>query len=122
MKEFSDRLLKVVNQIRVLGEELTDQRIVEKVLVSLPEKFESKISSLEESRNLNEISLAELINALQATEQRRQIRKEESLENAFLSRQRNRFQQQRMPRQNMPRPMTNTPRREPNKAQPRRNF
>ena len=58
-KEFSDRLLKVVNQIRILGEELSDKRVVEKVLVSLLNKFEAKISSLEESRDLNEISLLE---------------------------------------------------------------
>ena len=68
LKEFTDRLLKVVNQIRILGEDLSDKRVVEKVLVSLPERFEAKISSLEESRDLNQISLAELINALQATE------------------------------------------------------
>lgn len=68
LKEFSDRLLKVVNQIRILGEDLSDKRVVEKVLISLLERFEAKISSLEESRDLNQISLAELINALQATE------------------------------------------------------
>ena len=40
IKEFSDKLMKVVNQIRLLGEELNDKRVVEKVLVSLLEKFE----------------------------------------------------------------------------------
>ena len=53
LKEFTDRLLKVVNQIRILGEDLSDRRVVEKVLISLPERFEAKISSLEESRDLN---------------------------------------------------------------------
>ena len=67
VKEFTDRLLKVVNQIRVLGEDLPDKRVVEKVLVSLPEKFEAKISSLEEVRDLDQISVSELINALQET-------------------------------------------------------
>ena len=68
IKDFFDKLIKVVNQIRLLGEELNDKRVVEKVLVSLPEKFELKISSLEDSRNLSQITLSELINALQATE------------------------------------------------------
>ncbi|XP_060673929.1 uncharacterized protein LOC132804054 [Ziziphus jujuba] len=77
--------MKVVNQIRILGEELGDRRVVEKVLISLPEKFEAKISFLEESRDLNQISLSELVNALQATEQRRSIRQEEALESAFLA-------------------------------------
>ncbi|XP_060668182.1 uncharacterized protein LOC132799733 [Ziziphus jujuba] len=85
VKDFIDRLMKVVNQIRILGEELSDRRVVEKVLVSLPEKFEANISSLEESRDLNQISLSELVNALQATEQRRSIRQEEALESAFLA-------------------------------------
>lgn len=77
MKDFTDRLLKVVNQIRVLGEELLDTRVVKMVLVSLPERFETKISSVEKSRCLGEISLSELINALQAAEQRRAFRQEE---------------------------------------------
>nr|KYP40246.1 hypothetical protein KK1_038439 [Cajanus cajan] len=42
VKEFADRLSKVVTQIRLLGEELSDQRVVEKILVCLPERFESK--------------------------------------------------------------------------------
>ena len=71
IKDFTTRLLNVVNQIRFLGEQLSDTRIVEKVLVALPERFESKISSLEESRNLSEITLTDLVNTLQATEQRR---------------------------------------------------
>ena len=87
IKDFTTRLLNVVNQIRFLGEQLSDTRIVEKVLVALPERFDSKISSLEESRNLSEITLTELVNALQATEQRRQIRKEESLKNALFMKQ-----------------------------------
>ncbi|XP_016751812.1 uncharacterized protein [Gossypium hirsutum] len=40
VKEYSDRLMKVVNQIRLHGEEFPDKRIVEKVLVSILERFE----------------------------------------------------------------------------------
>lgn len=39
-KEYMDRVVKVVNQIRILGEEFLESRIVEKVLVTLPERFE----------------------------------------------------------------------------------
>jgi hypothetical protein len=83
IRDFSDRLLSIVNKIRLLGEELSDQRVVEKILVTLPERFESKISSLEEAKDLSKISLGELLNALQAQEQRRTIRQEESMEGAF---------------------------------------
>ncbi|XP_022848701.1 uncharacterized protein LOC111371002 [Olea europaea var. sylvestris] len=80
VKEYADRLMKVVNKIRLLGDDLPDRRIVEKVLISLPEKFEAKISSLEDSRDLSSITLSELVNALQATEQRRLLRQEEQVE------------------------------------------
>ncbi|KAK6161466.1 hypothetical protein DH2020_004847 [Rehmannia glutinosa] len=83
VKEYTDRLVKVVNQIRLLGEELTEKRIVEKVLVSLPERFEAKISSLEDSRDFSKLTLSELINALQALEQRRALRLEDTPESAF---------------------------------------
>lgn len=62
VKDYSDRLMKIVNQITLLGEDLPEIRVVEKVLVSLPERFESKISSLEDSRDLSQLSLAELVN------------------------------------------------------------
>ena len=70
VKKFSDKISKIVMQIRLHGEELSDQRVVEKILVCLPERFESKISSLEENRDFSKITLAGLINVLQATEQR----------------------------------------------------
>lgn len=40
VKEITDRLLKVVTQIRLVGEELSDKCVVEKILVCLPEMFE----------------------------------------------------------------------------------
>ena len=57
IKEFSSQISKLVNQVRFFGEEFPDSRIVEKVLVSLPEKFEHKICSLEDSKDFAEMSL-----------------------------------------------------------------
>ncbi|RVX08755.1 hypothetical protein CK203_011054 [Vitis vinifera] len=54
IKEYVDRLMEVVNKIRLLGEDLTNQRVVEKVLVSLPERLKSKLSSLENSKGFNQ--------------------------------------------------------------------
>ena len=66
VKDYTDKLLMLANKIRMLGEEFSDTREVEKILVTLLERFESKISSLAESRDLSIIILSELINALQA--------------------------------------------------------
>jgi len=74
IKEYFDRLLIVVNKIRLLCEDLPDRRIVEKVLVSLLERFDAKISSLEDSRDLTKISLIELMNSMQTQEQRRLLK------------------------------------------------
>lgn len=61
---------------------------MEKVLVSIPKKFESKIFTFKESQNLNKIALSELIIVLQAMNQMRQIRKKESIKGGFVADQR----------------------------------
>uniref|UniRef100_A0A6M2ESX7 Uncharacterized protein n=1 Tax=Populus davidiana TaxID=266767 RepID=A0A6M2ESX7_9ROSI len=85
IKDFSSQISKLVNQVRLLGEDFPDSRIVEKVLVSLPEKFEHKIYSLEDSKDFFEISLQELVNALQAVEERQAYRQEGSSEGALVA-------------------------------------
>uniref|UniRef100_A0A2P2JZB8 Retrovirus-related Pol polyprotein from transposon TNT 1-94 n=1 Tax=Rhizophora mucronata TaxID=61149 RepID=A0A2P2JZB8_RHIMU len=87
IKEYGDKLLKLVNQIRVLGEDFLNRNIVQKVLVSMPERFEVKISSLEDLKDLNTISLPELLNSLQAQGQRRLLRQEENIEGVFFMKQ-----------------------------------
>ncbi|XP_040960978.1 uncharacterized protein [Gossypium hirsutum] len=83
VKEYSDRLLSIANKVRLLGSELNDSRIVEKLLVTVPEKFEATITTLENTKDLSKISLAELLNALQAQEQRRSMRQEGVIEGAL---------------------------------------
>ncbi|KAG8493853.1 hypothetical protein CXB51_011152 [Gossypium anomalum] len=66
VKQYADRIMATVNNIRLLGDEFSDKRVVENVITTLPEKYEEKISSLEDSRDLSTIFLTELINALYA--------------------------------------------------------
>ena len=56
IKEYYDKLLFIVNKVRLLGKDFSDERVVRKILVTLPEKYESKISSPEESKDLSSIS------------------------------------------------------------------
>ncbi|XP_031276267.1 uncharacterized protein LOC116134749 [Pistacia vera] len=63
VKEYVDRLMNMVNKIRLLREEITNKRIVEKVL---------------DSKDLSQITLTELVHALRAQEQRRKLRQEDS--------------------------------------------
>ena len=84
IKVYSDKLLEIVNKVRLLGTEFTDSRIVQKILVTVPEKFEATISSIENSKDVSSITLAELLNALQAQEQRRLMRQASSVDGAFF--------------------------------------
>ena len=68
MKEYFERLLSIANRVKLLGSSLADSRIVEKILVTVPERFEATINTLENTKDLSKITLAELLNALQAQE------------------------------------------------------
>ncbi|XP_022877128.1 uncharacterized protein LOC111395387 [Olea europaea var. sylvestris] len=80
IKEYSDKLLGIVNKVRLLGTEFTDSRIVEKILIIVPERYEASITTLENTKDLSQITLAELLNALQAQEQRRLMRRDGIIE------------------------------------------
>ena len=82
-KEYCSKLIEVVNQMRAYGEAITDERIVQKILISLTEKYDSIVAAIEESRDLSTLSVTELMGSLQAHEQRLDRRNEATLENAF---------------------------------------
>ncbi|EOY14354.1 Uncharacterized protein TCM_033746 [Theobroma cacao] len=84
IKEYYDKIMKLFNQLRLLGEDLSERKIVNKVLVSLPEKFEAKISSLEDSKDLSQLMVTELVNTLQAQEQRCFIQNDGQVEGALM--------------------------------------
>ncbi|CAH9130550.1 unnamed protein product [Cuscuta epithymum] len=78
VKEYGNRLMSIVNQIKLLGGDFSSQRVVHKLLVTLPERYETKISSLEDTKDLSKLTVLELINSLHAVDQRRSMREEEN--------------------------------------------
>ena len=64
IKDYSDRLLSIANKVRLLGSKLNDSRIVEKILVTVPERYEAIVTILENTKDLSKISLTELLNSL----------------------------------------------------------
>lgn len=63
VNKYSNKIFFIVNQIHLLGEDFPYSKIVEKVLVILPRGFESKISSLNVYKDLNNILIPELMSA-----------------------------------------------------------
>ena len=66
--EFYAKLKDIVNFAMNLGETIPKSKIVRKVLKSLPERFHAKITTKEESKDINKIPLIELVGNLQTYE------------------------------------------------------
>ncbi|KAH9793968.1 DUF4219 domain-containing protein [Citrus sinensis] len=89
IKDYSDRLLSIANKVRLLGSEFTNSRIVQKILVTVPERYEATITTFVNTKDLSKISLAELLNALQAPDQRRLMRGDTTTEGALAAKHQN---------------------------------
>ncbi|XP_043721113.1 uncharacterized protein LOC122668640 [Telopea speciosissima] len=70
VEQFMSRVNEIINSIRGLGEELKDAVVVKKILRSLPKLYNPKVSAIEESKNLNTLSIDELHGTLTAYEMR----------------------------------------------------
>jgi len=62
--EFYVKLKDMVNSTFNLGEQILEPKIIKKILRSLPERFHTKITIIEESKDLVPIPLIELIENL----------------------------------------------------------
>jgi hypothetical protein len=80
--QFMTSVKHLVHQIRSQGEDIPDQKIVEKVLRSLPEKFNMVVVAIEESKDLTTFTIDQLLGSLLSHEARLQ-RENTSLESSF---------------------------------------
>ena len=66
--EFYAKLKDIIKSVFNLGETIPEPKIVRKVLRSLPERFHTKITAIEESKDIDKIPLTELVGNLQTYE------------------------------------------------------
>jgi hypothetical protein len=85
VKDYSTRFLELVNQMKAYGENMTDRRIVEKILISLSEKFDPMVAVIEETKDLSSLGVQELFGSLKYHEQRLERHSKKSIESAFQS-------------------------------------
>ena len=65
---FYSKLNEVVIGKFNLGEKTGDSKVVRKILHSLPESFRAKVTAIEESKDLDNIKVQELVGSLQTYE------------------------------------------------------
>jgi hypothetical protein len=66
--EFYSKMSDLRNQMVSLGKTVSDVKLIHKILRSLPERFRIKVTIIEESKDLEEMKIEELVGSLQTYE------------------------------------------------------
>ncbi|GAA0184765.1 hypothetical protein LIER_32053 [Lithospermum erythrorhizon] len=64
ISSYNNKIKDIANEFFSLGEPMTEDKLVRKVLRTLPLKFESKVTTIEEAQNLTKMKLDELMGSL----------------------------------------------------------
>jgi hypothetical protein len=63
--EFYSKISDLRNSMVSLGKSISDVKLIRKILRSLPERFRIKVTTIEESKDLEEMKIEELVGSLQ---------------------------------------------------------
>jgi len=51
-KDYYSRIKEIVSQMRAYGESILDKNIVEKILISIPQKYDAIATAIEQTKDL----------------------------------------------------------------------
>ncbi|KAK2449300.1 gag-protease polyprotein [Trifolium repens] len=66
--DFHMSILDLANSFDSLGERLSDEKLVRKILRSLPKRFDMKVTAIEEAQNIASMKVEEVVGSLQTFE------------------------------------------------------
>lgn len=64
LADFYSKLNDIANESYVLGEEYLEIKLVRKILRSLPKKFQAKVMTIEESKDIDKLKVEELMGSM----------------------------------------------------------
>jgi hypothetical protein len=67
-EEFYTKISNLRNSMVSLGKQISNVKLIRKILRSLPERFRIKVTTIEESKDLEEMKIEEMVGSLQTYE------------------------------------------------------
>ncbi|CAN6688476.1 unnamed protein product [Malus baccata var. baccata] len=85
LKDYFSRLFDVVTQMKTYGEELPNGRIVKKLLISLTKPYDSIVSVIEETKDIDTLNVQDVMVSLRAFDQKLERHADGATEKVFQS-------------------------------------
>ncbi|KAM2280970.1 hypothetical protein ACFX1S_041627 [Malus domestica] len=85
LNDYFSTLFDVVTQMKTFGEDLPNERIMQKLLISLTKPYDSIMSVIEETKDIDTLSVQDVLASLNAFDQRLERHADGATEKAFQS-------------------------------------
>ncbi len=64
IQDYHLNILDITNSFKSLGEKISDEKLVRKILRYLPQRFDMKVTAIEEAQDISSLKVDELIGSL----------------------------------------------------------
>ncbi|KAK4395553.1 hypothetical protein Sango_1709600 [Sesamum angolense] len=64
--EYYTKVCELMNQLKAYGEDIPEKRVVEKLLISVTEKYDPIVTTIEETKDITTLTVIELVGSLEA--------------------------------------------------------
>ncbi|XP_072060552.1 uncharacterized protein [Arachis hypogaea] len=86
VEQYFTRITDLVNKMRVYGEDMPDSKVVEKILRTMPMKYDHVVTTILESHNMDTMTIVELQGTMESHISRILEKSKKSIEEALKSR------------------------------------